>query len=162
MNWTCKLLAVALAGAALFSLDFHSRSSAATELNLGVEAFNKTECAEAILHLKKAVSLDPENLIPSFLFAQTTAADAGKNETIRPVSVGQQEVRDHLLGDWPFLRISLPMTREAILLSMMGIAVHLTVNPRGAVTSAVADKKLSADIRSQAEAVARSLRYRPF
>ena len=101
-------------------------------------------------------------LIPSFLFAQTTAADPGKNETIGPVSVGQQEVRDHLLGDWPFLRISLPMTREAILLSMMGIAVHLTVNPRGAVTSAVADKKLSADIRSQAEAVARSLRYRPF
>jgi tetratricopeptide (TPR) repeat protein len=61
MNCTCKLLAVALAGAALFSLDFHSRSSAATELNLGVEAFNKTECAEAIQHLEKAVSLDPEN-----------------------------------------------------------------------------------------------------
>jgi tetratricopeptide (TPR) repeat protein len=61
MNRTCKLLAVALAGAALFSLDFHSRSSAATELNLGVEAFNKTECAEAIQHLEKAVSLDPEN-----------------------------------------------------------------------------------------------------
>jgi Tetratricopeptide repeat len=61
MNRTCKLLAVALAGAALFSLDFHSRSSAATELSLGVEAFNKTEGAEAIEHLEKAVSLDPEN-----------------------------------------------------------------------------------------------------
>src|SRR5580700_9123035 len=62
MNWTCKLLAVALAAVALFSLDFHARSSAATELKLGVEAFKQSAYAEAILHLKKAVSLDPENL----------------------------------------------------------------------------------------------------
>src|SRR5580693_1295438 len=62
MNWTSKLLAVALAAVALFSLDFHARSSAATELKLGVEAFKQSAYAEAILHLKKAVSLDPENL----------------------------------------------------------------------------------------------------
>jgi tetratricopeptide (TPR) repeat protein len=61
MNWTCKLLAVALAGAALFSLDFHSRSSAATELNLGVDAVKQSKYTEAIRHLEKAVSLDPEN-----------------------------------------------------------------------------------------------------
>lgn len=56
------------------------------------------------------------SLTASFLFAQTITADAGKNETIHPVSVGQQEVRDHLLGDSPFLRMSLPTTREAVLL----------------------------------------------
>jgi hypothetical protein len=101
-------------------------------------------------------------LTASFLFAQTTAGDADNSGTIHPVSVGQREVRDHLLGDAPFLRMSLPTTREAVLLSMMGIAVRLTVDSSGAVTSAVADKKLSADIRSRAEAAARNLRYRPF
>jgi tetratricopeptide (TPR) repeat protein len=61
MNWTFRLLAVALAAVALFSLDFHARSSAATELKLGVGAFKQSAYADAILHLKKSVSLDPEN-----------------------------------------------------------------------------------------------------
>jgi tetratricopeptide (TPR) repeat protein len=61
MNWTCKLLAVALAGVAFFSLVVHAQSTAATELKLGIEAFNQSKYAEAIEHLEKAVSLDPEN-----------------------------------------------------------------------------------------------------
>jgi tetratricopeptide (TPR) repeat protein len=61
MNGTWKLLAVALATVALFSLDFHAQSTAAAELNLGVEAFKQSAYAEAIQHLEKAVSLDPEN-----------------------------------------------------------------------------------------------------
>jgi hypothetical protein len=101
-------------------------------------------------------------LTASFLFAQTTAGDANSSETIHPVSIGQREVRDHLLGDAPFLRMSLPTTREAVLLSMLGITVRLTIDRSGAVTSAVADKNLSADIRLRAEATVRKLRYRPF
>ena len=61
MNWTCKLLAVVLATVAFFSWDLHAQSTAATELNLGVEAFKLSNYAEAIQHLEKAVSLDPEN-----------------------------------------------------------------------------------------------------
>jgi hypothetical protein len=61
MNSTCKLLTVALAAVALFSLDFHAQSTAATELNLGVEALKQSGYAEAVQHLEKAVSLDPEN-----------------------------------------------------------------------------------------------------
>jgi hypothetical protein len=40
MNWTCRLLAVALAAAASLSLDVYAQSTAAAELNLGVEALS--------------------------------------------------------------------------------------------------------------------------
>ena len=61
MNWICKLLAVALAAVAFLSLDVHAQSTAPAELNLGVEAFKQSAYAEAVQHLEKAVSLDPEN-----------------------------------------------------------------------------------------------------
>jgi tetratricopeptide (TPR) repeat protein len=61
MNWTCKLLAVALAAVACLSLDLHAQSTAAAELNLGVEADKQTKYADAIQHFRRAVSLDPEN-----------------------------------------------------------------------------------------------------
>jgi tetratricopeptide (TPR) repeat protein len=62
MNWTCKLLAIALAAVALLSLDLHAQSTAAAELSLGVEAYKQSKYAEAIQHFQRAVSLDPENL----------------------------------------------------------------------------------------------------
>jgi hypothetical protein len=42
MNWTCKLLAVALAAVALFTLDLHAQATAHTEFSLGVEAFKQS------------------------------------------------------------------------------------------------------------------------
>ena len=99
-------------------------------------------------------------LIASFLFAQTNTADAHKNET-HAASVAQQEVQDHRLGEPPFLRMSLP-PREAAVLGMEGIVVRVTVDPSGAVISTVADKSVSADLQSRAEAAERNVRYRPF
>jgi tetratricopeptide (TPR) repeat protein len=61
MNWTCKLLAVALATVAFLSLDLHAQSTAAAELSLGLEAYKQSKYAEAIHHFQRAVSLDPEN-----------------------------------------------------------------------------------------------------
>jgi tetratricopeptide (TPR) repeat protein len=62
MNWTWKLLAVALVAAAFLYLDLHARSKATAELYLGGEASKQWKYAEAIRHFEKAVSLDPENL----------------------------------------------------------------------------------------------------
>jgi hypothetical protein len=78
-----------------------------------------------------------------------------------PISVGQDEVRVHLLGDPPLLRVNLP-EREAAILGMEGIGVRITVDANGTVTSASADKSVSADLRSRAEAAAKSTRIRPF
>jgi tetratricopeptide (TPR) repeat protein len=50
-----------MAAVAPLSLDLHAQSPAATEFNLGVEAFKQSAYAEATLHLQKATSLDPEN-----------------------------------------------------------------------------------------------------
>src|SRR5260370_1060711 len=61
MNWTGKLLAVALAAVAFLPFNVHAQSTAPAELNLGVEAFKQSAYAEAIQHLEKTVSLDPEN-----------------------------------------------------------------------------------------------------
>lgn len=96
-------------------------------------------------------------LISSLCFAQTKPDS-------RPVSVGVNEVRDHLAGGPALIRVSLP-ERESGMLAMEGIAVRMTVDANGAVISAAADKSdndVSADLLSRAESAAKGVRYRPF
>lgn len=78
-----------------------------------------------------------------------------------PLAVSFDEVRDHLIGDPPLIRVSLPQ-RESALLGMQGIPVRMTVDVNGNVTSAVSDKSVSADLQSRAESAAKNLHFRPF
>jgi tetratricopeptide (TPR) repeat protein len=73
MNWTGKLLAVALAAVTFLSMEVHAQSSAAAELNLGVEASKRSEYAEAIQHFQRAVSSDPKNQDARMLLATAYA-----------------------------------------------------------------------------------------
>jgi tetratricopeptide (TPR) repeat protein len=72
MNWTGKLLTVALAAVTFLSLEVRAQSTAA-ELNLGVEASKRSEYAEAIQHFQRAVSLDPKNQDARMLLATAYA-----------------------------------------------------------------------------------------
>jgi ankyrin repeat protein len=83
------------------------------------------------------------------------------NSENHPLAVSFDEVRDHLKGDRPLIRVSLPQ-RESALLGMQGIPVRVTVDVNGNVISAIADKSVSADLQSRAEAAARDLHFRPF
>jgi hypothetical protein len=97
-------------------------------------------------------------LLSTLCFPQT---NAGVKDQSSPISVGQDEVRDHIVGDLPLVRMALP-EREAAILGMEGIGVRITVDANGTVASANADKSVSADLRSRAEAAAKSTRFRPF
>jgi len=59
MKWACKLFAVALA--AVFSLNLSAQSTADAELSLGVAAYKQARFAEAVQHLERAISIDPDN-----------------------------------------------------------------------------------------------------
>lgn len=97
-------------------------------------------------------------LLTTLCFSQT---NAGVKDQSSPISVGQDEVRDHIVGDPPLVRVTLP-EREAAILGMEGIGVRITVDANGTVTSANADNSVPADLRSRAEAAAKSARFRPF
>jgi ankyrin repeat protein len=78
------------------------------------------------------------------------------------VAVSSQEAESHRIGPPPILRIELDSRRAAIL-GTEGIAVKVTVSPEGDVTSAqAAAQDAPADLRTQAEALASKVRYRPF
>jgi tetratricopeptide (TPR) repeat protein len=105
MNWTGKLLAVALATVAFLSLDLHAQSTAATEFNLGVDAFKQSAYAEAIQHLERAVSLDPENQDARMYLAKVYAkqykprVDTPENVHLAELAIEQyQDVLDSNLN----------------------------------------------------------------
>jgi hypothetical protein len=83
------------------------------------------------------------------------------NSENHALTVSFDEVRDHLIGDPPLIRVSLPQ-RESALLGMQGIPVRVTVDVNGNVISAIADKSVSADLQSRAEAAAKNPHFRPF
>src|ERR1700722_12611777 len=83
------------------------------------------------------------------------------NSENHPLVVSFDEVRGHLIGDPPLIRVSLPQ-RESVLLGMQGISVRVTVDVHGDVISAVADKSASADLQSRAEAAVKNPHFRPF
>src|SRR5438445_1297015 len=83
------------------------------------------------------------------------------NSENHPLAVSFDEVRDHLIGDPPLIRVSLPQ-RESALLGMQGIPVRVTVDVNGNVISAIADKSVSADLQSRAEGAEKNLHFRPF
>jgi ankyrin repeat protein len=83
------------------------------------------------------------------------------NSENHPLAVSFDEVRDHLMGEPPLIRVSLPQ-RESVLLGMQGIPVRVTVDVDGNVISAIADKSVSADLQSRSEAAAKNLHFRPF
>jgi len=86
---------------------------------------------------------------------------AQSKSELHPFPVSIDEVREHLIGDPPIVRVSLPQ-REAAILGMEGVSVRVTVDANGAVLSAVADKNVSADIKSRVESAAKTTQYRPF
>ena len=96
----------------------------------------------------------------SILLASALCVTQNKPEN-RPVPVTIDEVREHLTGDPPLIRVGLP-ERQSALLAMEGIGVRVTVDPAGNVVSAIADRSVSSDLQSRAEAVAKNLRFRPF
>ena len=98
--------------------------------------------------------------ICSVLLASTLCFTQNNSEN-HPLAVSFDEVRDHLIGDPPLIRVSLPQ-RESALLGMQGIPVRVTVDVNGNVISAIADKSVSADLQSRAEAAAKNPHFRPF
>jgi tetratricopeptide (TPR) repeat protein len=104
VNWTCKLLSVALAAVAFLTLDVHAPSTAPAELNLGVEAFKQSASAEAIQYLEKAVSLDRENQDARMYLANAYAkqykpgADTPENTHLAEQAIQQYQ---HVLDSTP-------------------------------------------------------------
>ena len=96
----------------------------------------------------------------SIILASALCVTQNKPES-RPVPVTIDEVREHLVGDPPLIRVGLP-ERQSALLAMEGIGVRVTVDRAGNVVSVIADKSVSSDLQSRAEAAAKNLHFQPF
>jgi len=95
------------------------------------------------------------------VFLATTLCFTQNSSENHPIALSFDEVRDHLSGDPPLIRVSLP-PRESALLGMQGIPVRVIVDPNGNVISAIADKSVSVDLQTRAEAAVKYLHFRPF
>jgi hypothetical protein len=89
-----------------------------------------------------------------------TFAKPGGDQQL-PVRIGEREIEDHRIGKRPVVHINVPGPR-AVQLAMEGAIVVVTVDYAGLVTAASADDSLPSEVRLEAEAAARGLKYRPF
>ncbi len=83
---------VVFAGAGLYS-----QSSAAVELNLGVQSYRQARYEEAIEHFEKAVAMAPENVVAHLYLATTYAeqyipgADSAENKRLAEKAIEQYQ-----------------------------------------------------------------------
>jgi len=74
MNHAFKIGTVVLFVVALIPTKVYSQSSAAAELNLGVQAYRQARYEEAAQHFEKAVAMAPENAVAHLYLATTYGA----------------------------------------------------------------------------------------